>query len=766
VLFIDDQAGSESAEGRELRAIGRALEEMGFQVLEAADARDGWMNFISRADLGCVVLDWDLGPSGEGGFAGPGDLVFHIRERNEDIPLFVMAEKMDVRGLPPEVLGLLDGYIWKLEDTPDFIAGRIEQAVKGYVEKILPPFFGELLKYVMEYKYAWHTPGHTGGVAFLKSPVGRMFFEFFGENTLRSDLSISVPELGSLLEHSEVVGRAEKRAAAAFGAERTYFVTNGTSTANKIVWHGCVTPGDLVLVDRNCHKSLQHAITMTGAIPVYLVPERNEYGIIGPIPIGEFSPSSVAAKVKSSPLAAGSGSAGIKMAVVTNSTYDGLCYKLEHIEEGLKDKVDNIHFDEAWYGYACFHPLYRGRYGMSASGDRGGAPTIFATQSTHKVLAAFSQGSMIHVRSGRKPVEHDRFNEAFMMHTSTSPQYGIIASLDVAAKMMEGKAGRFLVEETLEEAVVFRKKMTQVAEEAGGREGSGGDWWFEVWQPDTVREGRRKVSFLQADMGRLVRDPECWTLKPNEDWHGFKGLEKDYIMLDPTKVTILTPGVRRGGSMTERGIPACIVTRFLRERGIVVEKTGFYSFLVLFTIGVTKGKSGTLLAELFRFKEAYDDDRALEEVFPGLVRENPGIYGGMTLGELCDRMHRYLRGEKLTTVIRRMYDRLPEPVLTPAEAYVRLVRGEVEETTVEELPGRVSAVMVVPYPPGIPVIMPGERYTPETRKIVDYLALCEEFDNRFPGFENEMHGVEVRVERGRRSYRIYCLAEGRKRRRR
>jgi len=759
ILIVDDQLGYDNAEGRELEAITEELKKMGFEVLTARSERDGWGIFISRADVCCVLLDWDMGEEAGTFFRDPVEMVSRMRERNDEVPIFIFTEKLEIREIPAEIISRVDGYVWKLEDTPDFIAGRMEQVIKGYVDRLLPPFFKELVRYVDEYKYAWHTPGHTGGVAFLKSPAGRPFFRFFGENALRSDLSVSVPELGSLLEHSEVVGEAERRAARIFGADRTYFVTNGTSTANKIVWHGCVTPGDVVLVDRNCHKSIQHAITMTGTVPVYLIPTRNEYGIIGPIPAGEFEPAAVAKKIKDCPLIKGGKKARARLAVVTNSTYDGLCYGLEGIEERLKGTVDNLHFDEAWYGYARFHALYAGRYGMSASGDRGDYPAIFATQSTHKVLAAFSQGSMIHVRGGSNPVPHDRFNEAFMMHTSTSPQYGIIASLDVAARMMQDSSGRWLIDDAVEEAIFFRKDMVKIGREIDRRgTKKGSDWWFDVWQPERVTPGGgKRADLLEVPVETLKSDPSCWILKPGEKWHGFKKLERDYIMLDPTKVTILTPGIKRGGGTLEWGIPAGIVSRFLRSRGVVVEKTGNYSFLVLFTIGITKGKSGTLLAELFAFKKLYDRDASLEDVFPELVEEYPDIYGGRTLRRLCVDMHDYYREERISEITEDVYSKLPEPEMTPAEAYVRLVRGEVELVAVKDLMNRISAVMVVPYPPGIPVIMPGEKYTRATRKIRDYLALCEEFDNRFPGFENEMHGVDIKDEEGRKTYYIYCV---------
>jgi len=754
VLFIDDELHSDTAEGRASREIVKELKDEDFPVIEALTARDGLHAFLSHPHVSCIIIDWDLTPEPADGMLTAADLTAVIRERNPKVPIFLNTEKLAISAIPLGVISRIDGYIWKLEDTPAFIAGHIKRAAKNYLSDVLPPFFRGLMDYVEDYRYSWHTPGHMGGVAFLKNAAGRIFYNFFGENTLRADLSVSVPELGSLLEHSGVVGEAERKAAEVFGADRTYFVTGGTSAANKIVWLATVTPGDLVLVDRNCHASVMHAIIMTGAIPVYLMPARNDYGIIGPIRSGEIRPEIIAEKIRRCPLVEDPASHPVRLAAITNSTYDGICYSTERIEESLREIVEYIHFDEAWSGYARFHPLYAGRFGMRRSTDPAD-PTVFATQSTHKVLAAFSQGSMLHVRQGRGAVDHARFNEAFMMLTSTSPQYTIIASLDIATKMMAGHSGKFLVEEVLEEAIVFRKKMVAVAEEIRANPLSPENyWWFTVWQPDSImdQETEKGDQVLQEDAG-------CWLLNPDEVWHGFDGIEEGYAMLDPVKVTILTPGIGAERGMEERGIPAAVVTKYLRESGIVVEKTGYYSFLVLFTLGITKGKSGTLLAELFRFKALYDGNSPIEEVFPDLVRQYPARYAGLGLADLCREMHGFLRAESIPVVVRDVYSRLPEPVMTPAEAYRRLVRGEVVQVPVSSLEGRTVAVMVVPYPPGIPVIMPGERGGQETRAVVDYLEILQEFDAMFPGFESDVHGVDVATREGRLVYYVYCVSE-------
>ena len=385
-----------------------------------------------------------------------------------------------------------------------------------------------------------------------------------------------------------------------------------------------------------------------------------------------------------------------------------------------------LHFDEAWYAYAAFHEFYAGRYGMGTSRQAGGRePLVFSTHSTHKLLAAFSQASMIHVQDGgQRQLDVARFNEAFMMHTSTSPQYGILASLDVASAMMEGPAGRSLIQETFDEALAFRRAMANLR-----RNLPDGDWWFDIWQPD----GAETAAHVQTG---------DWLLAPQAPWHGFGDLVEDYVLLDPVKVTLVMPGLSADGSLAERGIPAAVVGKFLWERGVVVEKTGLYSLLVLFSMSITKGKWSTLVTELLEFKRLYDANTPLVEALPSIARSDPARYAGLGLRELCGQLHACYRDKRVPRALSRMYAHLPELVLKPAEAYDHLVRGEVEAVPLDALEGRVAAVMLVPYPPGIPLIMPGERFTAATRPIVDYLKFSRRFEQDFPGFESDVHGLQ------------------------
>ncbi len=730
VLIVHRDIKADTVAGDRVRAIAQELEQDGFSILSTASSAEGRIVASTHHGLACILVAAEGAGENKTLLQDMVELIRIARRRAPQLPIFALGEQVTIENAPAEAmvdLNQLRGILYLFEDTVPFLARQVARAARNYLDCLLPPFFKALVQHTAQSNYSWHTPGHGGGVAYRKSPVGQAFHQFFGENTLRSDLSVSVPELGSLLDHTGPLAEAEARAARNFGADHTYFVINGTSTANKIVWHSMVGRDDLVLVDRNCHKSILHSIIMTGAIPLYLCPERNELGIIGPIPLSEFSRESIQAKIDASPLARGrvpSSGAMVKLVVVTNSTYDGLCYNAELIKQTLGNSVEVLHFDEAWYAYAAFHEFYAGRYGMGTACSAD-TPLVFTTHSTHKLLAAFSQASMIHVQDGgKRQLDRDRFNEAFMMHISTSPQYGIIASLDVASAMMEGPAGRSLIQETFDEALSFRRALANLRQNL-----SDDDWWFSIWQPPQA-EGTDDVA---------TRD---WLLQPQADWHGFGDVAEDYVLLDPIKVTLVTPGLTADGKLDERGIPAAVVSKFLWERGLVVEKTGLYSFLVLFSMGITKGKWSTLLTELLEFKRSYDANLPLSDVLPSIAQAGRAFYQDMGLRDLCDALHACYRENATAKALKRMYTVLPEVAIKPADAYNQLVRGEVEAVPIEQLEGRIAAVMLVPYPPGIPLIMPGERFTAQTRSIIDYLAFARTFDRSFPGFDADVHGLQ------------------------
>ncbi|WP_405358677.1 arginine decarboxylase [Kitasatospora sp. NBC_00085] len=758
------------AAGEQLRRVGKELENRGFELRWAATARDAQAVLQTEAGLAAAVVAWDLAPGGEPG-AGPdgaeggGATVLRtIGRRFKGLPSFLVLSdaEREFEALPLWVSEVVTGYIWPLEDTPAFVAGRVSAAARTYHSDILPPFFKALCRFDDAHEYSWHTPAHSGGVAFLKSPAGRAFFDYYGERLFRTDLSISVGELGSLFEHSGPIGEAERNAARVFGADRTYFVLHGDSTADRMVGHYSVTRDEIALVDRNCHKSVLHGLVISGARPVYLVPTRNGYGLAGPLPPARTDPAAVRARIAANPLTAGAVASDAQYAVITNSTYDGLCYDTVRTARAFAPSTPRLHFDEAWFAYARFHPLYAGRYGMAVGPetfDDPLRPTVFSTQSTHKLLAAISQSAMVHVRSApRAPVEHERFNEAFMMHGTTSPFYPGIASLDVATAMMDGPQGQWLIGEAVTEAIRFRQAVVRTARRIAGA-GDRPSWFFGVWQPPTVTDPAtgERFDFADAPSALLSREPRCWHLEPEADWHGFPDLSEGYCLLDPIKVTITCPGVTATGETADWGVPARILTAYLAARGIVVEKTDSYSTLILFSMGITKGKWGTLMDALMDFKALHDGDTPLDRVLPGLVEQHPLRYAGLTLKQLCRQMHEHLTGAELIDALDTAFRELPEPVAPPQHCYQQLIRGGTERVPLARAAGRVAAAMVTVTPPGIPVLMPGEAVGEVGGPLLRYLGALEEFDRQFPGFRSETHGVTIDPATG--DYLIECVRQ-------
>ncbi|UTT87106.1 arginine decarboxylase (plasmid) [Vibrio pelagius] len=716
--------------------------------IEVCRTLNEFSTFVSSSPaFSAVIISWHLCQTNQ---TVALETIQLLRSKCAGIPVLLGMSKEHTSTIPLEFVETMDGVIYVPEDSPKFIAGRIKAAAQRYLDTILPPFFGAMVNFDDSHEYSWHTPGHTGGTAFMKTPVGKAFVDFYGEQMLRSDLSISVGELGSLNDHNGPVAEAEKNAARVFGADHTYFSVGGSSSSNEIILHSAVADGDTVLVDRNCHKSLNYALNMSGAMPIYMVPKRNARGLIGPVPSRQMTQEAIEQKMEESPLVVDKQTMPV-LAALTNSTYDGLCYNVETTTRILSNSVPRIHYDEAWYAYARFNNLYEGRYGMHRGERHPDDATISVTHSTHKLLAALSQASMIHLRSGKVPVEPALFNEAFMMHTSTSPQYSIIASTDVSAKMMDD-SGEYLTDECISEAIAFRKSIVNIKQQIQERDAN--DWWFDMWQPDQI-DG---VPFTEVDDDKLKTDPSCWCLKPNEKWHGFDDLGEDYCMLDPIKATVLTPGMDIDGQLEQSGIPATLVSSFLSSRGIVVEKTEPYSFLVLFSIGATKGKWGSLISGLVEFKRYYDENAPLSVVLPDLVEGNPDRYADMGIQDLAKQMHQAIVETDMLEHMDNAFTQLPDVVKSPRETYGQLVKRNVEKVAVKDMVGRIVAVQVVPYPPGIPLMMPGEKVEASNTAVIDYLLALQEFDSQFPGFEHDTHGVEIETnEKGESYYSLYCL---------
>ena len=741
IIIIDEDFRSENISGSGIRDLAEAIEGEGIEVIGLTSYGDltSFAQQASRAS--CFILSIDdeefLTDSESTELPALNNLrafIVEVRKRNEDIPIFLYGETRTSRHMPNDILRELHGFIHMNEDTPEFVARHIIREAKVYLDSLSPPFFKALTHYASEGSYSWHCPGHSGGVAFLKSPVGRMFHQFFGENMLRADVCNAVEELGQLLDHTGPVLASERNAARIFGADHLFFVTNGTSTSNKIVWHSTVAPGDVVLVDRNCHKSVIHAITMMGAIPVFLMPTRNHLGIIGPIPKEEFEWANIQKKINANPFIKDKNVVP-RVMTLTQSTYDGIIYNVEMIKAMLDGKVDSLHFDEAWLPHAAFHPFYKNMHAVGDDQPRPKKSLLFSTQSTHKLLAGLSQASQVLVQDAEeRKLDRESFNEAYLMHTSTSPQYAIIASCDVSAAMMESPGGTTLVEESIAEAMDFRRAMREVDAKFGA------DWWFQVWGPDQIAE-------------EGIGERTDWILKPHAQWHDFGKLAPDFNMLDPIKATVVTPGLNIEGVFGEMGIPAAIVTKYLAEHGVIVEKCGLYSFFIMFTIGITKGRWNTLVTELQQFKDHFEKNQPLWKVLPEFVAKYPR-YERIGLKEICAQIHDFYKSHDVARMTTEMYTSDMVPAMVPAEAWAKMAHKEVDRVSIDDLEGRVTAMLVTPYPPGIPLLIPGERFN---RRIVDYLKFARDFNQRFPGFETDVHGLVKREVDGGSEYFVDCV---------
>ncbi len=740
-MVDDGLAKLDTAIGRATEGLAHSLEARNIEVVRALSLEDGLAIVGADASLRAVLLNWNLGDDGADTHAQATALLKKLGERHADAPVFLLAVREIAKtSITIEAVEMIDEFVWLLEDTADFVAGRVLAAVQRYQSQLLPPYARAMAAYSQIREHSWSAPGHQGGIAFTKLPSGRAFFDFMGENVFRTDMGIERGVLGSLLDHTGPVAESERYAARVFGAHRSYSGVVGTSGSNRSIMQACMKADDLVVLDRNCHKSIEQGLMLTGARPVYMVPTRNRYGIIGPIPPSEMDPKTIREKAKTGALTKGVADKKPVYAVVTNSTYDGLCYNAVRAQALLEKSSDRIHFDEAWYGYARFNPMYADHFAMRGDPAAHQGPTVFATHSTHKLLAALSQASYIHVRDGKSAINHHRFNQAYMMHTTTSPLYSIVASNDITSSMMDGNGGLSLTQETIQEAVDFRQAVGRIRHHFEQRK----DWFFAPWNVDLVKGTKgRRVPFHEASSEYLCTSQDPWILRPGDAWHGFGNIADNWCMLDPIKVSILAPGMGIDGKLEKTGVPAALVNAYFNRFGIVPTRVTDFQVMFLFSIGITKGKWGTLLSNLLAFKRDYDANCPIVEALPEIAAQYPQRYRNVGMHELGDELFEYLRKERPGDLLNDAYESLPAADMTPREAYEHLVDGNVEAVPVANLGGRTAANAVMPYPPGIPMLMSGENFGSAKSPQIGYLRSMESRERQFPGFAGVIEGAEM-----------------------
>jgi ornithine decarboxylase len=704
-----------------------------------------------------------------------------VRENGLSTPLWALANSHQISDLA--VLGMtgeVDGYIYLGQQTPAFYAKQVIASIVNYGMSLLPPFFGGLMAYDAEANITFACPGHQGGQFYRKSPAGQLFFKHFGEGVFRNDLCNADVDLGDMLIHEGAAAESQKYAASVFGADRTYFVLNGTSTSNKVVTNALLKRGDLVLFDRNNHKSLhQGALVMAGAIPIFLPTSRNAFGMIGAVDWDAWDETYLRERIKSNPLVKDpdlhKAERPFRMACIQLATYDGTVYNVQKVLERIGHLCDYVLWDEAWIGYNAFHPLYEGHSPMRLKELGPEMPGLFSTQSVHKQGAGFSQASQIHKRDKHiegqeRFVNHKRFNESFLIHASTSPFYPLFASLDVNAKVHEGKAGEVLWDRCISLGIEVRKKMREFgayfAKTGAGKQEK---WFFDPFVPDVVTiKGSKFTSDVtnapweSIPIEVIKREQQCWNFKPDSPWHGYKGSADGYAMVDPNKLMILTPGIdRKTGEYLDFGVPATVVANYLREQQIVPEKCDLNNVLFLMTPAEDESKLNTLIAKLVKFKNLWDRDAELHEVLPTLYANNRDRYAGYTLRQVCNEMHSFYRQANIKELQRLCFreSSFPELGMYPKDAYEALVANRVDYLPLAEIKGRVAATLALIYPPGIGVLVPGERWDDRAKPMLDYLYAFEESFNRFPGFNYEVQGIYQERVDGRIKFHTYVVRE-------
>ena len=659
-----------------------------------------------------------------------------------EIPVFLYLRDEDTT--PEELVGHVVGVI--NDDLTDrrLFGRQIDEAAKRYEDKLRPPFFGALAQYVYKGKSQFDCPGHQGGAYFRRHPAGRAFYDFFGEELCRSDLCNADVAMGDLLIHEGAPLTAQKAAAKVFNADKTYFVLNGTSASNKVVLNAALTPGDLVLYDRNNHKSINHgALLQAGATPIYLETARNPFGFIGGIDEKCFDEEYLRSLVREKCPEKADAKRPFRLAVIQLGTYDGTIYNARQVVDKIGHLCDYILFDSAWVGYEQFIPMMRDCSPLLLElGPED--PGIFVTQSVHKQQAGFSQTSQIHkkdshIKGQDRYIPHKVLNNAFMMHASTSPFYPLFASLDVNAKMQEGEAGRRLWADCVKTVVDARKLLLETCH------------YIKPFIPSKVRGSDWKS--YPTDL--IAQDLEFFKFVPGQKWHAFEGYGENQYFVDPCKFMLTTPGIDvETGEYEDFGVPATILANYLRDNGIIPEKNDLNSILFLMTPAENKEKMDHLVSQIARFEKYLDDDAPLEEVLPNLYKAYESRYRNYSIRQLCQEMHDFYKERNIKEIQKEMFrtEFMPKSVINPQEAHFAFLRGQAELVRLEDAEGRVAAEGALPYPPGVLCCFPGEVWG---GPVLKYFLAWQEAMGRMPGFAPELQGVYVE-DNGRGGKQVYC----------
>ncbi|MDR0851472.1 MAG: ornithine decarboxylase [Clostridiales Family XIII bacterium] len=671
-------------------------------------------------------------------------LIDAIYETRFGIPVFVFTEN------PADVPASVREKIYRLADvqhyTESIISNEIETAASQYEGRMLPPFFESLSDYMELNNLQFDCPGHQSGQYFKKHPAGRYLYEFYGELIFKSDICNSDVAMGDLLIHEGPPSEATKNAAKVFNADETFFILNGTSTSNSVAIGALVTPGDLVLFDRNNHKSVYDAaLIKCGGLPVYLETARNPLGFIGGIDEHCFDEGYIRERLARICPDKATAQRPFRLAAIQLGTYDGTIYNARQVVDKIGHLCDYILFDSAWVGYEQFIPMMRDCSPLLLE-LTAEDPGILVTQSVHKQQAGFSQTSYIHKKDNhiagqKRYVDHKRFNNSYRLNASTSPFYPLYASLDVNARMQDRESGRKLWDDCVRIGIETRKRIL--------RECS----LLKPFVPPVVR-GRL---WEEYDTDEIARSVEFFQFESDAKWHSFEGYGDGQYFVDPNKLMLTTPGIDlETGDYTDFGIPATILASYLRDNRIIPEKNDFNSILFLLTPAETVEKMDSLIAQLVRFERLMKEDASLSETLPLLYAANIERYRGYSICELCKEMHDFYKTNESKTYQQRLFREatFPEQVLTAQEANYELVRNNAKLVRIADILGEIALEGALPYPPGIFCVAPGERWSETAQR---YFLILEEGINRFPGFSPEIHGVFLEGEHARKVAYGYVL---------
>lgn len=660
------------------------------------------------------------------------EIINDIYDTRFGIDIFVLAETDEIND---EIINKVHKIININELNEEKFSEELNKAADKYEEEMLPPFFDVLSEYSRRGNLQFACPGHQGGQYFVKHPAGRAMYEFFGENIFKSDICNADVDLGDLLIHEGPAMSAQAYAAKVYNADKTYFVMNGTSTSNSVVINAIVSPGDLVLFDRNNHKSIYNsALVSSAGKPVYLETARNPFGFIGGIDAHCFNEEylrSEAAKVDNEKAKE---KRPFRLAVIQLGTYDGTIYNARQVVDKIGHLCDYILFDSAWVGYEQFIPMMRDCSPLLLD-LKPDDPGILVTQSIHKQQAGFSQTSQIHkkdshLKGQRRYVDHKRFNNAYMLYASTSPFYPLFAALDVNARMQDGEAGKKLWADCIKVGVEARKDVLERCK------------LLKPFIPPVVK-GKPWQYYSTEEIANNI---EFFKFYPGEKWHSFEGYGENQYFVDPNKFMLTTPGINvETGEYEDFGIPATILANYLRDHRVVPEKNDLNSILFLLTPAESTSKMKGLVDHLVRFEKLINEDASLSKVLPKLYAKYESRYKGYTIRQLCQEMHDFYKKNDAKTYQKLLFRReyLPEYVMNPNEANIELKRNNAKLVPLSEIVGEIALEGALPYPPGVFCVVPGERWNLVAQR---YFSILEEGINKFPGFAPEIQGVYLEKE--------------------